>query len=278
MLFGRECYLSPETLLQMLGEKSVQAKASHRWVFPLVKIYIYLFGLPDISTQLRAQYFKRLTRKFKLGRVFDAGCGLGLYSSYLARKSPSAVIDACDYDPDLVKEGKAMLDKLGVKNVNIFQADLTQFAEHDKYDLIISQDVIDQIEDDGRLIQSFSDALREKGLLYLAIPHRRHTKRYFTKFEWESDKRHVREGYTEQGITELLENNGFKVKSLRNVWGVFGEGCLELYMLALLYLPLPLTALLFPILSTVASLDMVMENRRGYGIIIVAEKYPVKTQ
>ena len=272
MFFGRECYVCPEILLQMLGEASVQSKTSSKRLQPLIKAYIYLFGLPDVSTQLRAQYFQRLIKPFKFTRVLDAGCGIGLYSFYLARKNPLATIDACDYDSHLIEAGKEMLNRLDLSNVNIFQADLTEFSESDKYELIICQDVIDQIEDDEHLIRSFHRALKDSGTLYLAIPHQRHTKRYFTRFEWVSDKRHVREGYTEQGLAELLENNGFKTKYIRNVWGIFGEGCMELYMLTLLHLPLPFAALLFPLLSIISLLDMIMRNSKGYGLIVIAQK------
>ena len=165
-----------------------------------------------------------------------------------------------------------MLNQLNLDNVNIFQADLSQFSEFDEYELIICQDVIDQIEDDEQLLRSFHRALKENGILYLVIPHQRHEKRYFTNFEWVSDRRHVRQGYTEQGLAELLQNNGFRVKSIKNVWGIFGEGCMELYMLALLHLPLPFAALLFPLLSIISLLDMIMRNSKGYGLIVVAQK------
>lgn len=277
MFFGRECYRCPEVLLQMLGEDRVRSSASSKWLQPLIKIYIYLLGLPDVSTQLRAQYLRRFIKPLKFTSALDAGCGIGLYSFYLAKKHPSATIDACDYDPHLVEAGKGMLNRLNLSNVNIVQTDLSQFSEFNKYEVIICQDVIDQIEDDGQLIRSFHGALKDNGLLYLTIPHERHEKRYFTKFEWMSDKRHVRAGYTEQGLAELLQNNGFRVKSIKNVWGTFGEGCMELYMLALLHLPLPLAAFLFPLLSTISLLDMPMRNSKGYGMIVVAEKNSLKT-
>jgi SAM-dependent methyltransferase len=278
MFFGRDCYRNPETLLEMLGESRVQSKASSKWLRPLIKAYIYVFGLPDVSTQLRAQYFRRFIKPFKFTKVLDAGCGIGLYAIYLAKKHPLAKIDACDYDSRLVEAGRAMLSQLNLNNVNIFQADLSQFSESDEYEVILCQDVLDQIEDDGRLIRGFHRALKDDGILYLTIPHERHTKRYFTRFEWVSDKRHVRKGYSEQGLTGLLQNNGFKVKSIKNVWGTFGEGCMELYMLTLLHLPLPFAALLFPLLSTVSLLDMITGNSKGYGIIAIAQKKSLAAQ
>jgi 2-polyprenyl-3-methyl-5-hydroxy-6-metoxy-1,4-benzoquinol methylase len=211
-------------------------------------------------------------RHFRFGTILDAGCGLGLYSFYLAKKFPHANIDACDIDSKLIETGKRILKDLNLSNVNIFQLDISLLSEIDKYDLIICMDVIDQIEDDSNIISRFYKALKKGGILYLTIPHKRHIKRYFTKFEWISDKRHVRDGYTESEIISLLENNGFKIKRLKNVWGFFGEGSMELYMLALLHLPLPLVALYFLSLLPISSLDMICRNKKGYGLVVIAQK------
>lgn len=65
MFLGRECWRNPEILLEMLGESDVESKASPKWLQPLIKVYIYLFGLPEVGTQLRLLYFRRLAKQFK---------------------------------------------------------------------------------------------------------------------------------------------------------------------------------------------------------------------
>ena len=256
----------------MLGEDSVESKAGSKWLQPFLKAYIFLFGLPDVGFQLRSLYFRRYVGGLKPSSVLDAGSGLGFCSFYLAKKYPEAKIDACDYDPHLVEASKKIRSQLGLDNVNVFQADISLLTEVDKYDLVINMDVLDQIEDDQKTIRDFHTALRDGGKLYLAIPHQRHTKRMLTKFEWESDKRHVREGYTERRLTELLESGGFTIRKMKNIWGFFGEGCMELYIWALMRLPLPLAALAFPFLAALSSLDMITRNRQGYGLLVIAEK------
>lgn len=273
MFFGRECYRYPEILWQMLGEAEAQTKASSKWWQPLIKAYIYLFGLPHVGYRLRASYFKRAVRQFKFNRALDAGCGIGLYSFYLGKKNPWAMVDACDSNSGYIEAGKRILNQLKLSNVNIFQADLSQLSEVDKYDLIFGIDVLEHIEDDGQVVTNFHRALKDGGILYLTTPHLRHTKRYFQSLGYES-KGHVRAGYTEQGLTKLLQDNGFRVNKLRNVWGFFGEWCEELYMLAILRLPLPFAGLLFPILSIISSLDMLTRNNKGYGLLLVAQKEP----
>ena len=272
MFFGRECWRNPEILLEMLGQSDVEAKASPKWLQPLIKAYIYLFGLPEVGTQLRLFYFRRFAKQLKFDSALDAGCGIGLNCFYLAKANPSAKIDACDYNPNLINAGQQMLRELKLSNLSMFQADLTELHEFDERDLIVCMDVIDQIEDDEQLIRSFHKALKDNGILCLSIPHRRHTKRYFTSLEWVSDKRHVREGYTEFELAELLENNGFRIRQLRNTFGIFGECCHELYILAIRRLPLAFAAMIFPLLSIIASIDLLTRNRKGYGLMVIAQK------
>lgn len=272
MFFGRECYKYPEILLQMLGEPKVESKVISKYLHPFIQTFIRLFGIPDVGFQLRSLYFRRLIKQFRFNTVLDAGCGLGLYSFYLAKRNPHVNIDACDIDSKLIETGKKILKDLNLNNVNIFQLDISLLSEINKYDLIICMDVLDQIENDQNVIEKFYRALKEGGILYLTIPHKRHIKRYFIKFELVSDKRHVRDGYTESELINLLENSGFRIKKLKNVWGPFGEGCMELYLLALLYLPLPLVALCFFLLSLISSLDIVSRNKKGYGLIVIAQK------
>lgn len=271
MFTGRECYKYTEILSKLLDEQTIRAKASAKWLQLGLKAYVYLFGIPDVGFQLRARYVRRYIKGFKLTRALDAGCGIGLNSFYLARKRPSAIIEACDLDPGLVEAAKLILGDLNLSNVNILQADLTELAEVDKYDLIFCLDVIEHIPDDSRVLANFYRALKDGGILFLSTPHERHTRRYFKNLKFESHG-HIRAGYTEPGLTELLERNNFKIRQIRNVWGIWGEGCMELYLLTVLRLPLPLAAFLFPPLSIISLLDMVTTNRQGYGLMVIAQK------
>ncbi len=129
------------------------------------------------------------------------------------------------------------------------------------------------MEDDGELIKVFSQSLKKGGVLYLATPHERHTKRYFRRLglKYES-KGHVREGYGKEKFEALLSNNGFTLNQIRNTWGLVGEGCEELYLLSLLRLPLVCTGLICPFLTIVSRLDMYLRNPKGYGLIAIAHK------
>ena len=82
----------------------------------------------------------------------------------------------------------------------------------------------------------------------------------------------MREGYTEKELTELLQNSGFTVTEIRNVWGFWGEYSEELYHWVSSRLPAPFTAVTFPVLALVSRLDILDMNPEGYGLIAVAQK------
>jgi SAM-dependent methyltransferase len=271
MFIGRECYKHTELLTKLLDERSIRAKASSRWLQPILKTYVRLFGVPDIGFQLRARYVRKIISQLQFSRALDAGCGIGLNALYLAEKFPSSVIDACDMTPGLVQAATLLRDDRKLNNVNIFTADLTQLAVENKYDLIFCIDVIEHIPDDCVVPRNFARALKEGGILVLSTPHKRHIKRHIKGFHYDSLD-HVREGYTEKELRELLQNNSFEVKQVRNVWGFWGEYCEELYLWSLLHLSAPVAALSFPFLSVLSSLDMLTKNRQGYGIMLVAQK------
>lgn len=271
MFVGRECYKYTEILSQLLDKGTIRTRASPKWLQPWLKIYVYLFGVPDVGFQLRARYVRSIVTRFEFNRALDAGCGMGLNSLYLANKRPSATIDACDLHPGLVKAASIIRDNLKLRNVNIFQADLTQLSEVNKYDLICCIDVIEHIPDDSKVLLNFSRALKDGGILLVSTNHKRHINRRLKGLKYDS-RGHVRGGYSESELSQLLETSGFDIKEIRNVWGFWGEYCEELYHWALLHLPVPLTALSFPLLSALSSLDMLAKNSSGYGLIAIAGK------
>jgi SAM-dependent methyltransferase len=272
MFIGRDCYKYADILAQLLDEGSMRKKATANWLQSCLKAYVYLFGVPDVGFQLRARYVRQIVNHIEFVRALDAGCGIGLNALYLAEKRPGAIIDACDLTPGLVQAANLLRNTLKLSNVNIFEMDLTRLSEIEKYDLIICMDVIEHIEDDRSVLMNFSRALKEGGILLLSTNHKRHVKRRLKGLNYSGGITHVRDGYTEDSLRELLQNNGFGVRSIRNVWGFWGEYCQELYHWALLKFGAPVAALSFPPLSLLSSLDMFSKNRLGYGIIITAQK------
>jgi len=271
MFIGRECYKHTDTLSQLLFDSNIRAKASSKWLQPLLKVYVFMFGVPEIGLQLRASYFRKNVACISFNRALDAGCGIGLNSIYLAKKHPSAMIDACDIMPKLVQAASLLRDDQRLNNLAIFSADLTQLAVVNKYDLIFCLDAIEHIPDDILVFEKFKLALKEGGLLVLSTPHKRHVKRRFKGIHYDSLD-HVRDGYTEDELRRILQTQGFDFKECYYGWGFWGEYCDELYHWTLLHLPRLMFAFIFPILSVFSSLDLLMKNQQGYWIMVKAQK------
>jgi len=236
-----------------------------------LKVYVFLFGVPEVGFQLRARYVQGIVKRFKFTSALDAGCGIGLNACFLAKRNPKAAVDACDIVPNLVTMAKLISDDSKLANMNVFQLDLSKLSDVDKYDLIYCVDVIEHIPDDEIVLANFFRAMKKGGILVMSTPHKRHVKRFIKGLQYDGSG-HVREGYVETEFNDLLVRSGFEIQTVRHVWGFFGEYCEEAYAWSLRHLPAPFAALSFPFLSVASSLDMLSKNTSGYGLIVIATK------
>jgi len=272
MMLGREYWRHPRIFLSMLANAGIPHSISPK-LEALLKAYIICWGIPNPSFQLRAAYFQSFTKRIQFSRALDAGCGIGFHSILLARKYPHSKIDACDIDSGSLTVAKKVAKQLRLDNLYFIEQDVLRLRNFSEYDFIYCIDVLEHVEDDEELIKVFWQALKKGGVLYLATPHERHIKRYFTRLGLQYEaKGHVRPGYSEEKLESLLSKNGFTLKQIGTTWGLVGEGCEELYMLSLLRLPLVCTALICPFLAVISRLDMYRSNSKGYGLIAIAHK------
>src|SRR5579859_128505 len=101
-------------------------------------------------------------------RVLNAGCGSGEMTMLLAQQS-SWRVDAIDIDPEAIRLSQEIKGKLGLKNVTVSQASIEEYAGRE-YDLIISNDVLEHIENDSRAVQKLAALLKPGGILCVSVP------------------------------------------------------------------------------------------------------------
>jgi SAM-dependent methyltransferase len=116
---------------------------------------------------LHTLIFKTLI-KYKIksnAKIIDAGCGTGGLLEFLTQKGFSN-LQGFDYSIDAVDFCK----KRGLDYC--FQQDLNTWDPDQKYDVIISNDVLyhKNILDDTKVLESFKNALTPGGLLILNLP------------------------------------------------------------------------------------------------------------
>ena len=267
-MFGAEYADYPEVLLRQWSNLNLRIRILPV-LKPLVKLYLRIFGVPEIGFYLRACHFKKVIKNLNFSSVLDAGCGLGNYTFYLARKHPRIKIDAWDYSIQNIEAAKKLLGQMSLDNINFSSRNLGDLSEVRKYDLICSIDVLEHIADDERVVKNFYKALKNQGQLILHLP-RKNQKRHFKKFKDWSYNTHLREGYEKRVIIQLLENNGFETVRVKNTFGWFASLAWELNQISLSFLPF--AAVLFPVLQLVSLLDLIVINKQGNGILIVARK------
>ena len=116
---------------------------------------------------LHTLIFKTLI-KYKIksnAKIIDAGCGTGGLLEFLTQKGFSN-LQGFDYSIDAVDFCK----KRGLDYC--FKQDLNTWDPDQKYDVIISNDVLyhKNILDDSKVLKSFKNALNQEGLLILNLP------------------------------------------------------------------------------------------------------------
>lgn len=154
-------------------------------------------------------------------RILNAGCGSGEMNILLSQHS-SWQVDAIDVDPEAIAISKILKLENQIDNLNIYQSSIEDFvAKGGKYDVIVSNDVLEHIEDDIAAIKKLSNLLKPQGILCISVP----------SLQWlfgyhDEQLGHYRR-YNQQNLTQKL-SKFFQIKKCRYFAG-------SLIPIALLY-------------------------------------------
>jgi cyclopropane fatty-acyl-phospholipid synthase-like methyltransferase len=241
---------------------------------------------------LRAWHIKRELRllkalSFKEGiNILDAGSGFGQYAYRMSRIFPLAYIKGVDVKQEQIEDCNRFFTSINLNNRIKFEyADLTKFSESDKYNLILSVDVMEHIVEDELVFRNFHVSLREKGVLLISTPSDKggsdvnaHGDDYVHSFIGE----HVRDGYGIEEIKEKLFAVGFSAVEAKYVYGMPGSLSWRLSMKypilmlgksKLFFIILPFYYLVcFPFCAVLNYLDLKMDHITGTGLLVKAWK------
>lgn len=126
-----------------------------------------------VETKPHNAYYERpatlsLLPEIKGKKVLDAGCGPGIYSSWLIGNG--ANVTAVDASPKMIELAKQRLGK----TVDIRLADMSKpldFLESSSFDVVLSPLVLDYIEDWRSIFAEFYRLLRPSGYFILSVAH-----------------------------------------------------------------------------------------------------------
>jgi len=237
---------------------------------------------------LRTWYVKKELKKIKRiiaknARILDAGSGFGQYSYFLSTISKGWNIKGVDIEEEQIKDCNYFFNKIKKSNrVHFEKGDLVKFVKQEEFDLILSVDVMEHIEDDVQVFRNFFQSLKTGGMLLISTPsdqggsdvHDSHDKSFISE--------HVRDGYNVSEIDEKLKTAGFSNVESRYSYGVPGQISWKFSMKVpisflnsskLFFIILPFYYLIvFPFCLILNVVDVNTNHKSGTGLIVKARK------
>jgi SAM-dependent methyltransferase len=246
-----------------------------------------LYFLLDLLL-LRTWHVKKALRK--TGRdfpgkasVLDAGSGFGQYTWRMSRMNKEWSIKAIDINSEQIEDCNRFFEKAGLKDRVLFQTgDLTMLNDTDKYNIILSVDVMEHIEEDVLVFKNFCRSLKENGILIISTPSDQGGSDVHDDEDKSFIDEHVRDGYGIKEITEKLTSAGFRHVESGYTYGKPGSISWKLsmkYPVKMLnksyffFIILPFYYLIFFPISIILNIfDLNISHKTGTGLLVTARK------
>jgi len=241
---------------------------------------------------LRAWYIRRELRRKAKGtdaaiQVLDAGSGFGQYDHYMSSLGKNWTITGVDVKDEQIADCNNFFKLIGRANRVKFEvADLTQLIHPERYDLVLSVDVMEHILEDELVFSNFYQSMKKGGTLLISTPSDQGGSD--SDHHHEEDgvhgfiDEHVRDGYNADDMRTKLSKAGFTNITTRYTYGKAGNISWRLsmkYPIKLLniskafFLILPAYyIIIYPIAYILNWVDVSGNHKKGTGLMVVAEK------
>jgi SAM-dependent methyltransferase len=234
-------------------------------------MYANLLGAPANGLRIRLRRVLPATEG-SYRAILDAGCGSGVFSYELAKRHPEAQVVGVDSDPDLVARANQIAERAHLANCRFQEGDVTKLDFEDEFDLVVSVDNFEHVEDDIEAMRTLLHALRPGGRLVAHVPGYERRWILFGRRVNFDVPGHVRPGYQADQLVGKLREAGFQVTTHQYTYGA-----LETLTNNISYLitgadqrrKLPYAAV-FPVLLAVSYFGKFSRPRWGAGVLAVA--------
>jgi len=252
----------------------------------LQRLFFTLLGL----FFLRAWYVKREVRQLFDGLntrptlyILDAGTGFGQYAYYIAKRYPQARVLAVDVKQDYLDNARRFFDRTPqADQVELALEDLTELKAEGPFDMILSVDVMEHIENDRAVFRNFARVLRQGGFVLINTPSDLGGSDVKEDHDSGFIDEHVRDGYNLEALKTKLREAHIKPVRTLYTYGRFGSLAWRLlikfpmqmlsmsrwliFLLPIYYLPV------LPVGLLLNALDMRFDNQKGSGLIVIGTK------
>jgi SAM-dependent methyltransferase len=161
-------------------------------------------------------------------------------------------------------------------------ADLTEFRRDSAYDLVLSVDVMEHIEEDVTVFKNFYASLKPGGMLLISTPSDQGGSDVHDEDDHSFIDEHVRDGYNRYEIEEKLKAAGFSKIESSYTYGAPGRISWKLSMKypilmlntsKLFFIIIPVYYILaYPIAFVLNYFDVNGNHRTGTGLMVKAYK------
>lgn len=237
------------------------------------RTYAKLLGAPANGLRIRLRRVLPATDG-TYRDILDAGCGGGVFSLELAKRHPNAQVVGVELEQALVDRANEIARRAGLTNLRFQQGDVTKLDFDAAFDLVVSVDNLEHVEDDVTAMKGLLRALRPGGRLVNHVPG--YERRWFVfgrrvNFDVPG---HVRPGYRSEELVSKLGNAGFEVEESHYTYGIIETFTNNIsYSISgadqqrkVLY------ALAFPFLLALSYLGKWSRPRWGAGVLAVAHR------
>jgi SAM-dependent methyltransferase len=237
------------------------------------RLYARMFGAPANGLRIRLRRVLPVT-KGRYTNILDAGCGPGVFTIELAKRHPEAQVLGIELEPELVDRANEIARRAGLSNCRFEQGDVTKLDYENAFDLVLSVDNFEHVEDDVSAMRALLAALRPGGRLVAHVPGYERRWLLFGKRVNFDVPGHVRPGYRAEELVGKLREAGFEVVGHQYTYGPLETLTNNVsYLISgadqrnkLLY------AAVFPVLLAASWFGQFSKPRWGAGVLAAARR------
>lgn len=237
------------------------------------RLYAQVLGAPANGLRIRLRRVLPVTDG-SYGAILDAGCGTGVFSFELSKRHPEAQVVGVDSDPDLIARAGEIAKRAQLSNCGFLEGDVTRLGFENEFDLVVSVDNLEHVEEDVEAMRALLRALRPGGRLVVHVPGYERRWILFGRRVNFDVPGHVRPGYKAEHLVAKLQDAGFGVLAHQYTYGA-----LETLTNNISYLitgadqrrKVPYAAV-FPLLLALSYFGKFSKPKWGAGVLAVAER------
>ncbi|MFC1815837.1 class I SAM-dependent methyltransferase [Thermodesulfobacteriota bacterium] len=224
---------------------------------------------------INQRYFKKYAKKWDL-RILEIGSNNGALVFWLSRNRIHTVI-GLENDKTFVKDCQQIGARINQLNLYFVCADACkEFPLKASFDIMFSTHVLEHIPNDQAVLKNALKRLKPGGLLILQVPYGDPHK---SPSKEATKNGHVRDGYTESHLCQLLVNSGFEIISASGSVGRVGRFAYRFARrVAKVRIIVNFSTLLFPITLILLYLEKAVASFRSrepsfrHGPLVVARR------